>query len=82
MKKNGFIKKLMVTLSAVCLCSAFVRAAPAASISAQAMTLPGISTYHDNIGYAYKISDNKLYKCLYNYTTMEYIGDWIYVRDL
>lgn len=82
MRKNELIKKLTVSASALCLCAAFVLTAPAAAISAHAMTLPGISTYKDNISYVYKIEDNKLYKCLYNYTSGNYIGDWIYVRDL
>lgn len=82
MRKKGLIKKLMVSVSALCLCAAFALATPAAAISAHAMTLPGISTYKDNISYVYKIEDNKLYKCLYNYTSGNYIGDWIYVRDL
>lgn len=30
----------------------------------------------------FRKSDNKLYKRLYNTTTHNWIGDWIYVRDL
>lgn len=32
--------------------------------------------------YDFRKSDNKLYKRLYNTSTCNWIGDWIYVRDL
>ena len=82
MRKKEFFKKLMITASALCLSAGFVLAAPSATISAQAAVIPAISTLKDNIGYEYKIADNKLYKRQYNYTTNTPVGDWIYVRDL
>ena len=36
----------------------------------------------DDIRYRFAIFDNKIYKRLYNYSTGEWIGDWIYVRDV
>ena len=35
---------------------------------------------HD-IAYRFKIENGKLYKRLYDYTIMDWIGDWIYVCD-
>lgn len=34
------------------------------------------------ISWMYEVRDNKIYKRLYNYSTCNWIGDWIYVRDL
>ena len=34
------------------------------------------------IEYRYKIENGKLYKRLYDYTTCNWIGDWIYVCDV
>jgi len=82
MKKNVLLRKLMITVSALCLSAGFILAAPAATISAQAKTLPGISTQEAEIGYVYMIDGNKLYKRQYNYSTQNYIGDWIFVRYL
>lgn len=31
----------------------------------------------DDIEYIYRIQDGKLYKCLYNYSKNEWIGNWI-----
>ena len=41
----------------------------------------GIMPLQDDIHYRFKIEDGKLYKRLYNHTTQEWIGDWIYVCD-
>ena len=37
----------------------------------------GIETYADKIGWKYKIINGELYKRQYNYTTGEWIGDWV-----
>lgn len=55
---------------------------PAASISVQAGGgSETIAPYAQDIGYRYAVFDNKVYKRLYNFSTGEWIGDWIYVRD-
>ena len=36
-----------------------------------------VSNRADDIQYRYKIINGKLYKRLYNYSTGEWIGDWI-----
>jgi uncharacterized membrane protein len=83
MKKNT-LKKISAAVCAACFSAALAVAAPVATISVQAEEAveETSKTREQIISYVYKIKDNKLYKCKYNYTTGEYIGDWIYVRDL
>ena len=38
-------------------------------------------TYADILEWRVKIENGKLYKRLYNTSTMEWVGDWIYVCD-
>lgn len=84
MKNLKAFKKLAAAVAAVCFSAALVFAAPVATISAHAENASGntVSTRAQIISYVYSIKDNKLYRRLYNYTTGEYIGDWVYVRDL
>ena len=35
----------------------------------------------DDIQWVYKIDNGKIYRRLYNYSTANWIGDWIYVCD-
>lgn len=37
--------------------------------------------YSDCIEWRYFVYEGKIYKCLYNCSTREWIGEWIYVRD-
>lgn len=56
---------------------------PTTTLPAQAA--PGdsmIMPFSDCIEWRYIIQDGKIYKCLYNCSTREWIGEWIYVRDL
>ncbi len=57
---------------------------PVASLPAQAAS-PDEATVQprkDDIEYRFTIINNKIYKRLYNYSTGEWIGDWIYVCDV
>lgn len=56
---------------------------PVSSLPAQAATSPdsAVQPLMDDIRYRYVVFDKKLYKRLYNYSTCNWIGDWIYVRD-
>lgn len=58
--------------------------APQTTITAQAATGGGeiANPQSDIIGWVYAEFGDKLYKRLWNFTQMEWIGDWIYVRDL
>lgn len=40
-----------------------------------------VSPQSDVILWDYKVVDGKIYKCLYNSSTGEYIGEWIYVGE-
>ena len=57
---------------------------PVSSLPVQAAG-PGEATVQpraDDIRYRFTIIDNKIYKRLFNYSTGEWIGDWIYVCDV
>jgi hypothetical protein len=89
MKNLKAFKKLTASIAAICFSAALIFAAPVATISAhaeeattEATVEPSKSTREEYISYVFSIKDNKLYKRLYNYSTGNYIGDWIYVRDL
>ncbi len=76
-------KNKLMTLGCTACLSLAILACPATVLPAQAApALPGISTQQDSIEWVYNAVDGKLYKCLYNYSTCNWIGDWIYVCDL
>ena len=41
-----------------------------------------VSSYSDILEWVYKTENGKLYKRLYNKSSKNWVGDWIYVRDL
>lgn len=57
---------------------------PASNLSVQAATSSEIiaQPQRDDIRWRFTIMDNKVYKRLYNYSTCNWIGDWIYLRDV
>lgn len=55
---------------------------PAASVSVQAAVAPTDSINKQYIEWIYLRAEGKLYKRLFNYSTGQWIGEWIYVRDL
>jgi hypothetical protein len=87
MKQKKMIQKLALTVATACLAlTAFV--CPMTSVSVQASETEtveeintGIQPRKDYISYVFKIEDGKLYKRLYNYSSCNWIGDWIYVSD-
>jgi len=72
--------KLMV-FAGMALCAAAIFAAPAASLTTYASDGSDVSVCADIIEWRYRIEDGKVYKALYNYSTGEFISDWIYVCD-
>lgn len=40
-----------------------------------------VSPQSDVYRWVYIVEDGKIYKCLYNSSTGEYIGEWIYVGE-
>lgn len=52
-------------------------------VSAQAQTTicAFVQPMSNNLSWAYKTENGKLYKRLYNQTTHQWIGGWIYVCD-
>lgn len=82
MKRRSITQKLALLIGTACLAlMAFI--CPISTISAQASTSreTTVQPRQDDIEYVYKIENGKLYKRLYNYSTLEWIGDWIYVCD-
>ena len=49
-----------------------------AATSSEGVAMP----YSDIIKWRYFAYEGKIYKCLYNYSTREWVGEWVYVRDL
>ena len=74
------ISKLVALLGAACL-SLGVFASPAATLTTQAAANPEIQPQSDIIEYVYMIVGTHIYKCLYNFSTCQYVGDWIYVGE-
>ncbi|MCM1188865.1 MAG: hypothetical protein NC541_06175 [bacterium] len=57
---------------------------PASNLPVQAATSPGTiaQPQKDDIRWRLTIMDNKFYKRLYNYSTCNWIGDWICLGDV
>lgn len=83
MTKNKLMKRLIATMGAACLCvGLFVTPVATMPVQAQIPTEePGINPMSDIILWVYKIEDGKYYKRLFNFSSGEWVGDWIYVRD-
>ena len=76
--KQKKISKLLGLMGAACL-SLGMFFCPAATLPTQAAT-PSIAVpYSDIIEWRYKIENGNAYRRLYNYSTRNWIGEWIYV---
>lgn len=74
-----------ITLMTVLCSLSLLFVAPELSISASAATPPGdetIAPCADIIQWVFEKRGNRLYKRAYNTSTCEWVGEWIYVRDL
>ncbi len=83
MSKKKVTKKIMALGGMFCI-SAMMILSPVSSLSAQANSYEEtmVQPRKDDIQWRYKIENNKVYKRLYNYSIADWVGDWIYVRDL
>lgn len=82
MRKQG--KKKLATFFAAAAIALTVSFCPAAAMSAQAAMPPSDSTVvplKDDIQWVYKVENGKIYRRLYNYSTANWIGEWIYVGE-
>ncbi|MCM1305025.1 MAG: hypothetical protein NC305_08825 [Lachnospiraceae bacterium] len=79
--KQKKISKLVGLMGAACL-SLGMFFCPVTALPAQAATPEVAMPYSDCIEWRYIFDDGKVYKCLYNYSTGEWVGEWIYVCDL
>ncbi len=81
MKHPSFFKKLAVFAGMFCFGLSML-CAPATTIIANAATNTSIvQPRADVTEWRYKVENGKLYKRLYNTSTLTWIGDWIYVAD-
>ena len=78
---NKTLLSKVKVLAGVALCALAVLVAPALSLTTYASDGSDVSTCADAIEWVYKVMDGKMYKALYNFTTAEYVSDWIYVCD-
>lgn len=83
MKIQTVVQKLALFAGTVSL-SVLAFACPLATMPAQAAEASAqmsIQPRKDDIQYRYKIENGKVYKCLYNYSTCNWIGEWVYVCE-
>lgn len=83
------IKKSIITTVAALSLATFILPSPRIvsaaepvipSTSAVVSSNPTVSPLADDIRWVYYTAeDGKTYKCLYNFSTREWIGEWIYV---
>ena len=81
MRKKG--KKKLAVLFAAAGIALSVTFCPAATLTTQA-AMPEESTVrplYDDIEWVYKVENGKIYKRLYNFSTANWIGNWIYVGE-
>lgn len=74
----------LALIAAVCSMS-LLFIAPDFTICAQAATLPGsetVSPYADKVIWIFEERGTGLWKRLYNTTTDEWVGEWIYVGEI
>ena len=85
MKRNSipWLKKgLILTAVALTWATCSLPATVACDAQAQAAaSADAIAPHADILEWRVKIENGKLYKRLYNTSTMEWVGDWIYVCD-
>lgn len=78
------MKVLLATLG-VSLAVCFLQPAPTVMASEQSSTITqsgtSIEPLSHNLRWIYKIENGKVYKRLYNASTRDWIGDWIYVGE-
>lgn len=80
MKKNKlFFRTAAFVLSAQILSVPFFCQATTVSSESSGNVIESSIARSDEIGWIYETRNGKLYKCLFNFTTGEEIGDWILV---
>ena len=79
-------KNKLAALGMIACMSLAALVSPASTLPVQAATSQelglGVMPLRDAITWIYKVENNKIYKRLYNASTWNWIGDWIYIRDL
>lgn len=82
MKQKRVTRKLATIVGALCF-SLAILASPIASVPVQAAPAEdAVMPLSDIIEWRFKIEGTSLYRRLYNYSTAEWVGEWIYVGEL
>lgn len=83
MKHKRVTRKLATIAGALCL-SLTILASPITSVPVQAAPAQddAVMPLSDYIYWRFKIEGTHLYKRLFNYSTAEWIGEWIYVGEV
>lgn len=81
--KNKLFKRISLSL-ALALCGLSLLGSPATTLPVQAAGGDGgiASPQAEILEWVFATFDGKLYKRLWNTSTGQWAGDWIYVRDL
>lgn len=77
-------KKKLAALGCMACLSLSILACPVATMSVEAAVREdeSVMPMSDAIEWVFDIVEGKVYKRLYNYSTANWIGDWIYVGEL
>ncbi len=80
--KNNITKKILAA-TGILACSLCLVATPAVTlpVEAAAGTEEGINPRSDTYVWIYKEIDGKRYKRLFNNSTQEWVGEWIYIGE-
>lgn len=78
--KRRKISKLAGILGAACL-SLGVFVCPVATLPAQAAAPSEAQPQSDFYDWVYKVENGKVYKRMYNFSTCQWIGPWIYTGE-
>lgn len=74
--------KRIITTAGVVACSLCFVVAPETSITAEAATAEeSVSPCEEILQWVYRETDGKRYKRLFNCSTGQWVGDWIYIGE-
>lgn len=80
--KNNVMKRIIATVG-ITACCLSLTAMPTTSLSVQAAvpTDETISPTAEILEWVYRVTDGKIYKRLFNCSTQQWAGEWIYVGE-
>ena len=82
MKVKNFKELIAACVISQCMVMMPAALVPAAEITPTEVASSTSARYKDEYTWYYKKENGKLYKRKYNNSAQQWVGDWIYVRDL